>query len=183
DGACTGGIDPGKHCILDHPSGFGKRETGGLRPAVEELEKVGFVYAFVLCALQPPYGDFQCSGRTDGRIYPAVGFAFYLALSGYIGPEFLPGSSGLLRRGIWMAVLSPASPAEKIRTEKGRTAFRGDMGTVAPASGFLLLHHAGYGRDLCGVPDRYLRLYRNLPGLCLYEDQEYLGSRGCPLYE
>ena len=64
---------------------------------MEKLEKIGFMYAFVLCPLQPPHGNFLCPGRTDRRICPVVDPAFYLALSGYTDREFLPGSGSLFR--------------------------------------------------------------------------------------
>ena len=59
-------------------SGKERREACGLR--WRNWKKSGFVYAFVLCALQPPHGDFLCPGRTDGRICPVV------------DPSLLPGS-------------------------------------------------------------------------------------------
>ena len=40
DDAGPGGTDPGKYCILDHPSGIRKRKKGSLRTSVEKLEKI-----------------------------------------------------------------------------------------------------------------------------------------------
>ena len=97
DDTGPGGTDPGKYCILDHPSGVRKRKKGSLGTSVEELEKIDFMYAFVLWALQSPHGNFLCPGRTDRRICPVVDPAFYLALSGYTDREFLPGSGSLFR--------------------------------------------------------------------------------------
>ena len=96
---------------------------------------------------------------------------FFLVVVAFFGEEYG-----------WRYYLQPLLQ-RRFGLRKGGPAPGVIWGTVAPASGFLLLHHTGYGSDLPAVSDRYLCLYGDLPGVCLYEDQEYLGSGGCSLHE